>query len=76
VKYTNVMNNGTRWDVVRPDFGPNGSPGTCFPVGFDRTGLAEITQLDDTWRVYVREKTGERIDCYDFFRQMRVAGDA
>lgn len=49
-----------------------GAP-SCFPEGFDTSGLKDITTLTDTWRKYI-DREGKVIDCATFWAQCLIGG--
>jgi hypothetical protein len=48
----------------------DGLPRDCFPVGFDRTNLENISRICDMWCKYIDVQTGELVDCAEFAKHM------
>ena len=47
-----------------------GRTSTCFPVDYDKSDLTEIMHSSSTWAQFYNTRTGEIVDCMDFYRQM------
>ena len=44
---------------------------TCFPEGYDKSNLIEVSKIGDSWATFVNIQTGEEISCAEFYAQMR-----
>jgi len=47
-----------------------GDPPSCFPIGYDRSELIEISSMMDSWAKYINSSTGEVVDCALFAARM------
>jgi hypothetical protein len=47
-----------------------GRSSTCFPVGYDKSDLMEIMDNSSGWAVFYNPRTGETINCSDFYKQL------
>lgn len=43
---------------------------TCFPRGYDRSDLRNVTCVGDLWAKFINVRTGEVVDCAEFAKQM------
>jgi hypothetical protein len=43
---------------------------TCFPVGYDKQNLIDVTRVTDVWAQFVDKHTGETVDCEVFAKQL------
>lgn len=43
------------------------TPISCFPVGFDKSNLLDITTIADRFRKYLNHTTGQVIDCGHYY---------
>lgn len=44
-------------------------PRDCFPVGYDRSNLRNVSGPQDYWAVYLDVERGETVRCEDFARE-------
>jgi len=47
-----------------------GRSSTCFPVGYDTSDLMEIMDNSSSWAVFYNPRTGETVNCADFYAQL------
>lgn len=47
-----------------------GRASTCFPVDYDKSDLLEVTFLSSGWAVFYNTRTGETVNCADFYKQL------
>ena len=44
-------------------------PSECFPAGYDKEGLLNISTIGKYWATFLHPDTGQIIECEDFYQQ-------
>ena len=47
-----------------------GRTSTCFPADYDKSDLIEIMHASSVWAQFYNTRTGETVDCADFYKQL------
>lgn len=60
-----------KYDITR---GPGVA--TCFPAGYDRSNLVDISSIGEYWATFLNQETGEIVYCSKFYAdlQAEIAG--
>ena len=63
-----MKNNNPKWETESRGMM---QPKTFFPFGYDRSDLQEISAYGKEFAKFVNLRTGELIDCEDFYNQYK-----
>ena len=58
----------TQYEITHSSFGAS----ECFPVGYDKSNLINVSRVGDYWATFLDPRTGAEVSCEDFYKQMEI----